>query len=307
MSVSGKRTYSDTNVRKSRRIINKNIRLESQTFSTETFNTSINFIRFFMKICVLNGYTIQEILKMRLISKSYQMAIDPIIASLLKNYKFEQCRLTIQGPIETQTLSYNYVWTLIHKIVHKKKKKNVPTNLVLLLAVQYFKIGDILNFIDGIVQYIVENKKCLIITDTGTIDPLKYYRLFGSIIIFGGGHLIKDNYKYGFLMYMHTNRCKHIRIMLSHPIDIDHTMLNEIVKSSIVPIQDIYIGGDLTFDEDDILFCEDGCSSYRFYHENEYSLNNGNYRPMYKEDSMVAYPFIENITNPFYAEYGASP
>lgn len=288
-----KRSYG-VPTRKSRRLINK----VSQQFSYDTFTSSINFIRIFVNICLEFGYSVPDILNMRLISKNYREAIDTIIDDMLIDYPFEKLQLSVGGPMVDRQYSYNYVWNLIKKIVQKKKANDQFTNLVLLLGVKHFREADTSMFIYYMIDYLNSTNKSIIINDNGPFHPTLHMRLCGVLIIFAGGYFTKDNKVYGFIMYMHTQMCKHIRVMLSSHLQLDHEILNTMLTFSKLPVQDVFTGDTLVFSEADILLCEDECRSYRFYHENEYSLNSGNYKPIYDNTLLVGYPFIENITYP---------
>jgi len=184
----------------------------------------------------------------------------------------------------------------------KKMIKNQFTNLVLLLAVKQLREHCIGPFIYNTILYLNATNKSVIIHDNGPMHPIFNVQLCGVMIVFAGGYFVKNNLTYGFLLYMHTRHCRHIRLVLSEYVELDHEIVNYMLSTSKLPIQDIFVGNPLLFSEDDILFIDGGCVSYRTQFSNEYALNSGNYKPIYDNSVLNGYPFIENITYPIIPE-----
>lgn len=295
--------FAVENVRKSLRITHKQIRTEIRDFSRETFTCSVNFIRFMMEACVKVGYTIPNILSMRLISRAYREAIDPILAELLNDYNFEDGHLFLKKPIKDDGwICYNYAWRLIIQIIEISRKKGIYHNLNLLLAKKYFKVSDIPNFIDLIVPHLNAHKKVISIFDVICNNPMyQNQRLLDTLYIFGGGYVTRNGVTFGFLLYNHRFQCQHLRIMLKDDYTLDqlnYEVLNEMLACSLVPINNS-LGMGLTFGQDDTLFWGGDCTSSRLHNENEYTINSNGYHPVIDDSKLIDYRFNENITEPF--------
>jgi len=231
-----------------------------------------------------------DLIKMRLLCSKFKNMIDNKKEGwkYFKNHSFH--KYEIKSPL------WSYRQTFINhliKIENDNINLNKPSKLSHLLGTLAFKYLLYKDAIYYFAMYTNHLKKPIKIEDGGPwtmVEDEPSHRTFGHMIVTGAGVLVKKEMRsnmdgvleehyvfYHCMWYMHSEICRHIRLMIIPSIKSEPPKIELIREASkFMHIHPMNGDEQINLDElnqDDLYPFNAGCASYRRFYPNEYSIS----------------------------------